>query len=204
MPVKLTRESCGEQYETPPSKAKRTDSNYCSQSCYSDSIGGGKVEVSCEWCGEQFERYASNVADSTFCDKECHDKHQRENPSTDKDAPGWKGGKKVATCDWCGCEYSDYPSRIERTDGNYCSRDCTWKSRREESDIDHRRVMQSGEWRVVRERVLERDRKRCQECGHGENLHVHHITPLSEGGEKYDMDNLVTLCQTCHLRAYHN
>jgi hypothetical protein len=29
-------------------------------------------------------------------------------------------------------------------------------------------------------------------------LQVHHIKPLAEGGDKYDLENLATLCQKCH------
>ena len=31
--------------------------------------------------------------------------------------------------------------------------------------------------------------------------HVHHITPLSEGGT-HDFDNLMSLCQSCHSRIH--
>lgn len=57
---------------------------------------------------------------------------------------------------------------------------------------------QSKEWKKTRQQVLERDGHKCQACGATEDLHVHHIIPVSAGGERYDIDNLVTLCDTHH------
>ncbi len=34
-------------------------------------------------------------------------------------------------------------------------------------------------------------------------LEVHHITPISEGGPEFDLDNLVTLCFECHHLGRH-
>lgn len=59
------------------------------------------------------------------------------------------------------------------------------------------------EWLTLRLEVMIRDRFRCTECGNrgpplgGNELHVNHIIPRSEGGddEKY---NLHTLCVECH------
>jgi hypothetical protein len=52
--------------------------------------------------------------------------------------------------------------------------------------------------------VLRRDRFRCRVCGrrHADEvdivLHVHHIRPYGMGGLT-EMDNLITLCHTCHM-----
>lgn len=56
-----------------------------------------------------------------------------------------------------------------------------------------------------RKRVLQRDGFTCQDCGclvgsmedPQPTGHVHHVTPLSEGGTSR-MDNLLTLCVDCH------
>lgn len=58
-------------------------------------------------------------------------------------------------------------------------------------------------WDELRRKVYSRDDYKCQKCGgeggpHGNTeLHAHHITPRSKGGSD-DMNNLVTLCDTCH------
>jgi len=69
-------------------------------------------------------------------------------------------------------------------------------------------------WSQQRQLVLERDNHRCRTCGASAEeflLHVHHIRPFREYGyvpgrnENYrqanQIDNLVTLCPSCHRRA---
>jgi predicted restriction endonuclease len=51
--------------------------------------------------------------------------------------------------------------------------------------------------------VLKRDGYRCKICGRSPKdyvdieLHVHHIIPWGDGAIT-DLDNLITLCKTCH------
>jgi len=53
-------------------------------------------------------------------------------------------------------------------------------------------------WVVIRAAIIERDNFACQRCGKSENLHVHHIIPRISGGTD-EPDNLITLCQECHV-----
>lgn len=56
-------------------------------------------------------------------------------------------------------------------------------------------------WSEIRQEVLERDEYRCGNCGSTDNLHVHHIVPLSLGGSNLP-SNLRTLCKSCHQRLH--
>jgi DEAD/DEAH box helicase domain-containing protein len=70
-------------------------------------------------------------------------------------------------------------------------------------------------WQKQRQKTLVRDSNRCRTCGAearpGTGLHVHHIRPFREYGyvpgenDAYqlanDVDNLVTLCPSCHRQA---
>jgi DEAD/DEAH box helicase domain-containing protein len=62
-------------------------------------------------------------------------------------------------------------------------------------------------WPLIRKMVLQRDRYACQACGvvEGERpLHVHHKTPLrsfTSLEQANRLDNLVTLCPSCHHKA---
>jgi hypothetical protein len=56
-------------------------------------------------------------------------------------------------------------------------------------------------WEEVRQVVLKRDGYQCGNCGSTENLHVHHIVPLSLGGSN-ELGNLRTLCKTCHAKLH--
>ena len=50
---------------------------------------------------------------------------------------------------------------------------------------------------AVRAAVLERDDHQCRQCSTGEDLTMHHIKPLKDGGENV-ADNLIALCRACH------
>lgn len=55
------------------------------------------------------------------------------------------------------------------------------------------------QWRIVRQRVFDRDGWRCVLCGKAGRLECDHIVPLAAGGAAFDMDNLRTLCRGCHI-----
>lgn len=54
-----------------------------------------------------------------------------------------------------------------------------------------------------RERVKARDGNKCILCESTDNLEVHHVAAVAEGGSASD-DNLVTLCRECHQKVHHN
>lgn len=58
-----------------------------------------------------------------------------------------------------------------------------------------------GDWFKIRERILERDEGRCQNCRENSNLAVHHVVPLENGGTNR-FSNLITLCRPCHREAH--
>lgn len=57
--------------------------------------------------------------------------------------------------------------------------------------------------RMQRQRIIERDRYRCQRCGTyltgARDTHVDHVIPLAKGGNETDQ-NKQTLCATCNQR----
>ena len=64
--------------------------------------------------------------------------------------------------------------------------------KREHQDLDY--------WKRIKHLVLDRDHFRCKACFHRkkyESLSVHHTVPRCEGGQD-DIDNLITLCISCH------
>ena len=67
-----------------------------------------------------------------------------------------------------------------------------------EPDKAPHRFYSSKKWQETREKVLERDNHQCQACGKETKLHVHHITPISAGGPRFETNNLVTLCMSHH------
>lgn len=56
----------------------------------------------------------------------------------------------------------------------------------------------------MRRKTLERDNHKCRVCGSGEELHVHHLTPILTFDEPElanKLTNLVTLCPEHHFQA---
>lgn len=58
------------------------------------------------------------------------------------------------------------------------------------------------EWKILRKIAYRRDGWRCRVCGNapGVRLQCHHIIPVSRGGEVYALENLASVCTTCHKR----
>lgn len=55
--------------------------------------------------------------------------------------------------------------------------------------------------KAVIELVMDRDGRRCQDCGETEDLTIDHkIVPWSEGGSSTDPENLQVLCRSCNSR----
>ena len=52
-------------------------------------------------------------------------------------------------------------------------------------------------YETLRQQVLRRDGWRCQMCGVGTNLEVHHQQFRSHAGHDSE-ENLITLCVACH------
>lgn len=178
------------------------DATYCSVECMSDGYEKDRIHKNCLNCGKEMELYPSED-DRKYCSQDCANEYKRENSPTGEDH--WLYERTTSECEYCGEEFEHIPSKERR----FCSYECNGEWNSEFRDYPSgsenpnwgggvARVTQSAKWNDVREDILERDRYRCQECGHDENLHVHHITPLSEGGRPFDPDNLKTLCKTCH------
>jgi hypothetical protein len=67
---------------------------------------------------------------------------------------------------------------------------------------DYAEYLNSPKWANVRARVLARDSYRCQDCGIGSALHVHHLT-YEDVGHEYHWQ-LITLCAGCHMSRHDN
>jgi 5-methylcytosine-specific restriction endonuclease McrA len=61
-----------------------------------------------------------------------------------------------------------------------------------------RRIRSTARWQQVRAAARRRDGQRCRRCGSTDKLEVHHIVSLANGGSRYDLANLETLCSDCH------
>jgi len=155
-----------------------------------------KEEYECPWCGVAFRKRPSdvqNVKRGPYCSRECADAHKSEymsgegNHQYGNEGVGGLAGEDNAMF---GVRGEDHPN---------------WKGGYEQS------WRQDAEWYNARRKALERDGERCVDCGMERETHkhhfdrdleVHHVTPVSEDGEKFDLDNLVSLCIPCHKKRH--
>ncbi|QLE46474.1 HNH endonuclease (plasmid) [Nostoc sp. C052] len=62
--------------------------------------------------------------------------------------------------------------------------------------------LKSDFWKSVRELALKRAGYACQTCNAKTNLQVHHRTYQHRGYEDQHIEDLVTLCNTCHKKIH--
>jgi 5-methylcytosine-specific restriction endonuclease McrA len=60
--------------------------------------------------------------------------------------------------------------------------------------------LNKSRWQTMRKQARMRDGNRCRNCGATAKLSVHHIVKARKGGRD-TLDNLVTLCASCHRKA---
>ncbi len=61
--------------------------------------------------------------------------------------------------------------------------------------------LHAKEYAGLRTQILERNGWRSQFCGSPDNLNVHHQRPRGKGGDD-GLENLITLCATCHHNVH--
>ena len=66
-----------------------------------------------------------------------------------------------------------------------------------------RAFIRSSKWKRVR-RMMFRLITKCEICGHGDDLQVHHVKSRKQSPElAYAPHNLRVLCKACHERIHH-
>lgn len=71
---------------------------------------------------------------------------------------------------------------------------------------DNQQFYQSKEWQAVRKEYI-KNNPFCAECLKSGvvvmGTHIDHIIPWQIGGDKFDFENLQTLCHSCHsIKTY--
>lgn len=208
-----TCEECGTRFHD--SKAQRT---YCDD-CYTEAgehngnWTGAKEAAVCRVCGDSFEYYPSDK-DGVFC-PDCV-----EESDEFLGTPSWElrnVGRVEFTCEQCHQAFEVLESAVERLEqrGRFCSHGCRskWMSENWRGENHHQwkdgRTEYAGNWWEVRSLTLDRDERTCQSCGTTteeleRGLHVHHIEPVrtfDDPNEAHYLENLVTLCPTCHPKV---
>jgi len=195
---------CGEEFEY---DTYQNEGKYCSHSCRGKDKKGEEhpnfdPEIhrtsTCEYCGEKII-YSTNHSDGKYCGPSCQMKD-----ATGRDHPQWSG-RVEKECPVCGDVFQVVPSISERR--TTCSRGCYAEYLSEGGRFPYG----PGFSEVKKEAVRERDGRECVDCGlseqahleeAGHRLHVHHLKKareIDDPEERNGMENLVSLCQSCHL-----
>jgi len=140
-------------------------------------------------------QYLEEYPEAKLYDDEMHQKIIKSRYSVERPVCKREGCSEIVTQSW----------------NKYCSYSCSNKERMS-------RVYQSGPdnpswtdgWYSIGKRnkrkARERDKYMCRKCQKivkGKAAHVHHMIPercFDDPNEAHDLNNLVTLCDSCHLK----
>lgn len=208
------------------SQVKKTTHHFCSRGCMgkwrtknwvgvnNPNYMGKAITRICKQCGEKFKIWRTELdrGRGTFCSKGCQGEWQRKY-WRGKNHPSYRGGPLTRYCKYCGEGFQVIPFEANRGRGKFCSKEChynwrvktgamlgekgpNWRGGRAKNHY-------GGQWDLQRMRALKRDRYQCQICGRKNDLIVHHKEPvkkLDDWHEVNRLENLVTLCRSCHTR----
>lgn len=216
----ITCEYCGETKEfTDRSPAELEDKKYCSRQCLQDSITErrkNRVTLKCKECGSEFEKVKSREDRAKYCSERCRIEAFTE--------VGLEKGKETRFEE--GHEPWNKGLSIEESEK---IQEMARKSQEAQLGIKHNPGVgfQSGEdhmhwqggytytkgrgenWSEQRLKALNRDDHTCQNCNKTKSelalpLDVHHKTPFREFDDSdaaNELDNLVCLCRSCHMKV---
>jgi len=221
---------CGDEVHIPPSHIKEVDgyeqkNHFCDKDCESSfksrewvgedhpSWDGGREQVYCEECGDRYFVIPSKLETTRFCSVKC----RRENHKVEKEE---------YDCANCGDVVMKMAHNV-KGENTTCSDECHKQFMRSIRKGEDNPCWNGGRfeyygpnWNGQREKALERDDYKCQECDmtleehlqqFEQELHVHHKvkrrTIVDEDNptiEQFELanslDNLVTLCKVCHKK----
>jgi len=182
---------------------------------HSNSISTEISQCSVKGCRNQIEYYPSSKR-GLICETCLEDgKSKFDTDEYNKDNYEWGGvveeGSAVEVdvdCFWCGKEITILERH--RSERNFCSDSCisSFNSDRMSGKSNPRYVdgnssgkKYNSKWRKIRSEVIDIDGERCAVCQSTEDLHGHHIIPVSKFEDEEDahyLENAVMLCASCH------
>jgi len=218
--------NCSSTFEILKCRIENGKGKYCSKEC-KDEAERHDIEVLCDWCGESMTRQKGRLQDLMFCGNKCRAEYQKDNCRVRKECLCCGSEFEVVESllkydprDYCSRECFSNDHTYTRECGNcgdnvevkesrnkkediFCSLDCLHENYTEENHPrwEGGRQYYGPNWKEIRQRILERDDHQCQNCGSGDELHIHHIELLSsfDGYKEANKgNNLVTLCAGCH------
>lgn len=162
------------------------------------------TKLTCPVCNTEFE--PTNPTQQKYCSIKCKNsvKRKKANKRRSEQRKMTFEEFKIGTCLLCGAEF-------ERTFGTYgykqkyCSSKCRRKAEsvlgdKSLTDKKYKDELRFGGNKL---KVMQRDGFRCRICNKKLNLVVHHKDQSGQSETpNNELDNLVTLCRTCHVNIH--
>ena len=100
---------------------------------------------------------------------------------------------KMRAPDGIHCVIPNCQNLLRKNQRKYCSHKCHYEWF----------IANVNSWDITRDQAIKRDGK-CMDCGceHPGRFEVHHILPIYEGGNEFDVSNCITLCMKCHKKRH--
>lgn len=215
---------CGKEFYARPYRKQQSNRLFCSNSCQGKGYKGAgnpsynsKI-VTCEECESKIVKKKSRIDShqNNFCSQECKAAWQEEH-LRGKGNPRYS--KQETECDYCSKTIEVKPFRLKQYDKQFCNDKChkQWMSKNyNKSDnpnwMGGYSSYAGSNWLTQREKAIERDGFQCKRCGmtrkrhkkrYKTDLHVDHVKPrrcFVDYQEANEIDNLNTLCASCHRK----
>lgn len=179
---KMICKNCGKEFQQLTSNQK-----YCSKECRFDYYKSMKLPVigmpaQCEYCNNQ---YIKNNGSQKYCSDKCRNLSNEQKIKIKKISQVKKEEKDLELIKnevALKAENLIKKSQVNGKSFNNVNINYWLLSNIPQKTIDN---------------VLDRDNNQCYMCKRTNNLHIHHIIKRVDGGD-HSMDNLVTLCASCH------
>ena len=179
----------------------------------------------CEYCGKKCQKVDSDAqGEHLFCNRDCYTKwrtgRKREGFVQPPHSQKWKDvhnermsgnqyfkGKTHTQESRNKMSASVLKNLAENPETHKRLSECTkgaknpnWKGGTSMRAFEEAFCLTIPEWDAIAKQVRERDGFICQFCGKSRSTIVHHIIPRRMGIDN-SMDNLLTLCSSCHFKV---
>ncbi|MGD0331373.1 MAG: HNH endonuclease [Nitrososphaeria archaeon] len=172
-----------------------------------------RVEINCYQCGKLFLIGQYNISTYNFCSRKCDNEYKK----TLCGANNKQYSQVEVECAWCGTKIFRQKGLVAKRSIFFCCQkhNGLWKALnlKGENSQNYKGGYENhyGEnWLIQRRSALTRDDYTCQICfkhkkDTGRNPDVHHKIPfrvfsINNYIEANNLDNLVSLCSSCHSK----
>jgi hypothetical protein len=109
---------------------------------------------------------------------------------------GYMQDREIKKCAYCGKVIKTNPAALKRR--KYCSKECTRKGFLKIGYNNSSWSDTHTTARKINELILHKEK--CEKCGKTGKLDIHHI---DENPNNNNLDNLMCLCRSCHMKTHH-